>query len=93
MKILSNKEYNKLMKMKSDYLDLLWKPLQGAFEKITDDDLLRENGLLNAENERLNNIINKAIEYIEQQYKYEETAKEDYDNLLDILKGDDKDEN
>ena len=70
MKIISTKEYNKLMKMKSDYLDLLWKPFQGVFEKVTDDDLLRENGLLNAENERLNNIINNLEEYSGTEIKY-----------------------
>lgn len=59
MKIISTKEYNKLKKTQSAYLDLLMKPLQGVFEKVTDDDLLRENGLLNAENERLNNTINE----------------------------------
>ena len=72
MKIISTKEYNKLMKMKSDYLDLLWKPLQGVFEKVTDDDLLRENGLLNAENERLNNIINELEKYLwEERYNHQ----------------------
>lgn len=68
MKIISTKEYNKLMKMKSDYLDLLWKPFQGVFEKVTDDDLLRENGLLNAENKRLN----KALEYLEKYFSERE---------------------
>lgn len=67
MKIISTKEYNKLKKTQSAYLDLLVKPLQGVFEKITDDDLLRENGLLNAENERLNNILNELEEYLQNQ--------------------------
>ena len=71
MKIISTKEYNKLMKMKSDYLDLLWKPFQGAFEKVTDDDLLRENGLLNAENERLNKILEYLEKYFNEREYYE----------------------
>lgn len=71
MKIISTKEYNKLMKMKSNYLDLLWKPLQGAFEKVTDDDLLRENGLLNAENERLNKILEYLEKYFSEREYYE----------------------
>ena len=72
MKIISIEEYNKLKKIQSAYLDLLMKPLQGVFEKVTDDDLLRENGLLNAENERLNNIIKEVREKIKNFNVYEE---------------------
>lgn len=59
MKILSNKKYN----------DLISKQFRGIFADVNDDNLLRENGLLYGENkelkqeiERLNNIINKALE-------------------------------
>jgi len=99
MKILRNKTYQELLDYKSKYLDLLWKPFQGVFEKVTDDDLLRENGLLNAENERLNNIINKVIEYIEENKTSFEDNLYCFDNmledvtpLLNILKEVDKSE-
>lgn len=82
MKIISTKEYNELKKTQSAYLDLLMKPLQGVFEKVTDDDLLRENGLLYAENERLNNIINKAIKW------FENADRRGLQDLLNILRGD-----
>ena len=90
MKIISTKEYNKLKKTQSAYLDLLMKPLQGVFEKVTDDDLLRENGLLNAENERLNNNINKAIHRIQLIQMYGEVTIRDLTELVNILKGSDK---
>ena len=84
MKIISTKEYNKLKETQRAYLDLLMKPLQGVFEKVTDDDLLRENGLLNAENERLNNIINEFEEWLNA--KYEEMHDIWYVKVLDKLK-------
>lgn len=100
MKIISTKEYNKLKETQSAYLDLLWKPFQGVFEKVTDDDLLRENGLLNAKNERLNNIINELEKDIDLEL-YKTRANDEYNeglfnafryvkDKLDILKGEDK---
>lgn len=64
MKIISTKEYNELKKTQSAYLDLLMKPLQGVFEKVTDDDLLRDNANLYAENKKLHSIIKEVREYI-----------------------------
>ena len=85
MKIISTKEYNKLKKTQSAYLDLLMKPLQGVFEKVTDDDLLRENGLLNAENERLNNIINSFEEELEREINIKEEDLEiEHSTYIDI---------
>ena len=87
MKIISTKEYNKLKKTQSAYLELLMKPLQGVFEKVTDDDLLRENGLLNAENERLNNIIKdikSQLDYLET-YSSKEDVFEDMKRRLDKI--------
>lgn len=54
MKILSNKKYN----------ELLLKPLQGCFAQVNDDQLLRENGLLYAENKKLRSIIKEVREEI-----------------------------
>ena len=53
--------------------------------------LLRESHIqqLNLKVERLNNIINKAIEYIEQHNDYF-LLKREVKELLDILKGSDK---
>jgi hypothetical protein len=91
MKLISTKEYNKLKKAQSDYLDLLMRPLQGVFEKVTDDDLLRENGLLNAENEKLNNILIKIKEDIEDiksnHFKrYDDEVYKLCDNILEKIK-------
>ena len=55
MKILTNKKYN----------ELILKPLQGCFAQVDDDMLLRENGLLYAENKKLHSIIKEVREYIE----------------------------
>ena len=55
MKILSNKKYN----------ELLLKPLQNCFAQVDDDMLLRENGLLYAENKELHSIIKEAREKLE----------------------------
>lgn len=54
MKILSNKKYN----------ELILKPLQGCFAQVDDDMLLRENGLLYAENKKLHSIIKEVREFI-----------------------------
>lgn len=89
MKIISTKEYNELKETQSAYLDLLMKPLQGVFEKVTDDDLLRENALVYAENKKLHSIIKEAREYIEDN-TYEANGTEYMDltgikELLEIL--------
>ena len=55
MKILSNKKYN----------ELLVKPLQGCFAQVNDDQLLRENGLLYAENKKLRSIIKEVREKVD----------------------------
>ena len=93
MKILSNKKYN----------DLISKQFRGIFADVNDDNLLRENGLLYGENkelqkeiDRLNNIINKAIEYIKliatdydimnnNEIIYTQMQYEEIENLLEIL--------
>lgn len=40
-------------------------PLEGIFAQVTDDDLLRENGLLYAENKKLQSNWNSLREFIE----------------------------
>lgn len=63
MKILSNKKYN----------ELILKPLQGCFAQVNDNQLLRENGLLYAENKKLHSIIKEVREHCNLHLK---TAKE-----------------
>ena len=48
-------------------------PLEGIFAQVTDDNLLRENGLLYAENKQLQSNWNSLRECIEKQrehYRY-----------------------
>lgn len=96
MKIISNKEYNELKGIQRAYLNLLMKPLQGVFEKVTDDDLLRENALVYAENKKLHSIIKEVREELNKidsatyqgdtdkktYYKYEQTRIQ---KILEIL--------
>jgi len=82
VKILSNKKYN----------ELLLKPLKGCFAQVNDDQLLRENGLLYAENKKLHSIIKEVREHITsyesietiQQFDHNKNNK-DLDKLLEIL--------
>ena len=43
-------------------------PFEGIFALVTDDNLLRENGLLYAENKQLQSNWNSLREWLEQQY-------------------------
>ena len=43
-------------------------PLEGIFAQVTDDDLLRENGLLYAENKKLQSNWNSLREWLEDLY-------------------------
>lgn len=54
MKILSNKKY----------YELILKSCKGMFGAVTDDMLLRENALLNEENEQLKSILTELEEYL-----------------------------
>lgn len=65
--------------------------------KIANDNLYSANKMLEEENKRLNNIIDKAIEYLKDNACYNDMGNFnddlDYDkcgDLLDILKGSDK---
>lgn len=60
--------------------------------ELLNEELEKKNEELVKENERLNSIIKEAIDYIEIiQYNESYGVKEkDYLNLLDILKGADK---
>lgn len=55
MKILSNKKYN----------ELILKPLQGCFAQVDDDQLLRENGMLYAENKKLKDMLKSFYELLQ----------------------------
>ena len=44
-------------------------PLEGIFAQVTDDDLLRENGLLYAENKKLQSNWNSLREWLENEIK------------------------
>lgn len=59
MKILTNKQYT----------DLLLKSTRGMFGAVTDDMLLRNNAFINEENRELQARIDKAIKYIEFEWK------------------------
>lgn len=84
MKILSNKKYN----------ELILKSCKGMFGAVTDDMLLRDNALLIDENKQLKEVIDKAIEYIQNHQpvfqlntkkQLEEMYYEFYKNILEIL--------
>jgi len=64
MKILKNKTYKELLDYKSKYLELLWKPFQGVFEKVTDDELLRDNANLHAALKEAKEARDKAIDIL-----------------------------
>ena len=49
-------------------------PLKGIFAQVTDDQLLRENGLLYAENKKYKEVIDKAIKCIYYSTKYRNSA-------------------
>ena len=62
------------------------------FQNVNDDELLISNAMNYAEVQRLNNIIDKAIEYIENEKNKQNSVgvytKDIHKNLLKILKGD-----
>lgn len=95
MKILKNKTYNELLEYKNKYFDLLWKPMQGVFEKVTDDELLRDNANLYAENKKLKklqDLLLDDLENIDDKNYMDLTIKEYINYTLNKLEGDDKDE-
>ena len=95
MKILKNKTYNELLEYKNKYFDLLWKPMQGVFEKVTDDDLLRDNANLYAENKKLKKLQDLLVNDLksEDDKDYMDLTIKEYINYtLNKLEGDDKDE-
>ena len=50
-------------------------PLEGIFAQVTDDDLLRENGLLYAENKQLQSNWNSLREWLEERIEYWENEE------------------
>lgn len=59
-------------------------PLEGIFAQVTDDDLLRENGLLYAENKKLQSNWNTLKEWLE--YRAEHTMQQhNYYGVLDKM--------
>ena len=95
MKILKNKTYNELLEYKNKYLDLLWKPMQGVFEKVTDDDLLRDNANLYAENKKLRklqDLLVNDLENADDKDYMDLTIKEYINYTLNKLEGADEDE-
>ena len=76
MKILSNKRYN----------ELILKSCRGMFGAVTDDMLLRENALLNDENNQLKSQWCKLKEYLN--YQSERAVGEDeyvYDEIYNEM--------
>lgn len=95
MKILKNKTYNELLEYKNKYFDLLWKPMQGVFEKVTDDDLLRDNANLYAENKKLKklqDLLVNDLENADDKDYMDLTIKEYINYTLNKLEGDNEDE-
>ena len=67
--------------------------LKGCFANITDDDLLRDNGNLYAENKELQQRIDKAINRISLIRMDRDTSIETHkvlDEILNALRGSDK---
>ena len=64
-------------------------PLEGIFAQVTDDELLRENGLLYAENKQLQSNWNSLREWLEQQKttwnRIQEHGGYDYEQILDKM--------
>ena len=95
MKILKNKTYNELLEYKNKYFDLLWKPMQEKKKKVTDDDLLRDNANLYAENKKLKKLQDLLVNDLksEDDKDYMDLTIKEYINYtLNKLEGDDKDE-
>ena len=80
----------------SDYKEQCWKRYMEnkKYERYDKEDLIDEIIEMQVEIEKLNNIINKAREYIEDRYDGEVLThtfdKDNVGELLEILKGSEK---
>lgn len=62
-------------------------PLEGIFAQVTDDDLLRENGLLHAENKQLQSNWNSLFEYAKQQLEkaFDKVEQDTWEEVLEYM--------